>query len=177
MDQDEASRLIADVDRRDHAGRAERLTELMELLPHGGMVGFSGQAAQWLFEDVKATWLYGCFTSTVVTAHAFCLIQVAGEIRLLLDDPSLPTEVNSLEHLTALAVEAGALSIDLQARLIDLDDRHRAYTAVRLHEYEPRLEHHLAEAEALGGGHPLLLDARSALTTAARLLYRRNTRR
>ena len=134
------------------------------------MIGFSGQAAKLLFEDIKASWLYGCFTSTVVTAHAFCLIQVAGGIRLLLDEPSLPAEAISLEHLAALAVRLARSDIDLQARLIDLDDRHRAYTAVHLQEYEPRLEDHLAEAE-VGGDHPLLLDARSALTTAARLLY------
>ena len=103
MNRDEASRLIADVDGRDHAERTERLIELVGLMPEDGMIGFSGQAGELLFDDVKATWLYGCFTSTVVTAHAFCLIQVGGGIRLFRDDPSLPAEAISLEHLAALA--------------------------------------------------------------------------
>lgn len=174
MDPDEASRLIADVDEHDHAGRYERLVELTELLPDNDMIGFSGQAAQWLFEDIKATWLYGCFTSTVLTAHAFCLLQVAGSIRLLPDDPGLPDEAPSLEHLAALAVEAGVLDVELQARLIDLHDRYRAYSAAHLHEHEARLERHLIEAGALTDEHPLVLDARQALRTSVMLVYRRS---
>lgn len=172
MDQGEASQLIAEVDASDHAGRAERLVELTNLLPEDGMLGFSGQAAQWLFEDVKATWLYGCFTSTVVTAHAFCSLQLAGRIRLLPDDPGLPDEARSLEHLAVLAVEASAIDVDLQARLVDLHDRYRAYTATHLHNHEGRLERHLIEAEAVSDEHPLLVDARHAITTAVRLVYR-----
>ena len=41
------------------------------------MLGFSSQAPQWLFEDIKATWLYGCFPSTVLTAYALCGLQTA----------------------------------------------------------------------------------------------------
>lgn len=172
MDRDEASQLIARIDVSDHEGRVERLVELTELLPED-MIGFSGQAAQWLFEDVKATWLYGCFTSTVLTAHAFCSLQIAGGIRLLPDDPRLPDEAQSLEHLAAIAVEAGAVDVDIQARLLDLHDRHRAYTAAHLHEHEARMERHLHDSETISGEHPLLVDARNALTTAVRLVYRR----
>lgn len=175
MNPDEASRLIADIDERDQAGRTDRLVELTELLPNDGMLGFSGQAAQWLFEDVKATWLYGCFTSTVVTAHAFCSLQLGGLIRLLPDDPDLADEAASLESLAALAVEVGAIDVDLQARLVDLHDRHRAYTATHLHEHEARLERHLSEAETMMDEHPLLRDARHSLVTAARLVYRGST--
>jgi hypothetical protein len=78
MNKDEASRLINEVDVSDHDGRAERLVELTGLLPDDGLIGFSGQAAEWLFDDIKATWLYGSFTSTVLTAYAFCSLQVAG---------------------------------------------------------------------------------------------------
>jgi hypothetical protein len=173
MNPDEASRLIVDVDEREHIDRTERLVELMELLPDDGMIGFSGQAAQWLFEDIKATWLYGCFTSTVLTAHAFCMLQVAGWIRLLPDDPGLPDEANSLDHLASLAVEAGVVDIDLQARLLDLEDRYRAYTVAHLHLHEARLERHLIEAETISAEHPLLVDARHAVTTAVSLLFRR----
>ncbi len=172
MDQNEASQLITDVDETDHDGRTERLVELTELLPNEGMIGFSGQAPQWLFEDIKATWLYGCFTSTVLTAHAFCSLQIAGWLRLLPDDPGLPDEPESLEHLAAIAVEAGAIDVELQARLLDLHDRYRAYTAAHLHEHEGRLERHVVEAEAVGSEHPLLTDARHALITAVSLVYR-----
>lgn len=173
MDQNEASQLITDVDESDHEGRTARLVELTELLPNEGMIGFSGQAPQWLFEDIKATWLYGCFTSTVLTAHAFCALQIAGWLRLLPDDPGLPDEPESLEHLAAIALEAGAVDVELQARLLDLHDRYRSYTAAHLLEHEGRLERHVVEAEAIGGEHPLLTDARQALTTAISLVYRR----
>jgi hypothetical protein len=173
MDQNEASDLIAEVDASDHQGRTERLVELTELLPSEGMLGFSGQAAQWLFEDIKATWLYGCFTSTVVTAHAFCTQQLAGSIRMLPDDPSLPDEAESLEHLAAIAADRGIVDVDLRALLIELSDRSLSYTATHLHEYDARLERHLVEAEALSDAHPLLVDARQAITTAIRLVYRR----
>jgi len=172
MDRNEASRLVAEVDVSDHEGRTERLVELADLVPDEGMIGFSGQAPQWLFEDVKATYLYGCFTSTVLTAHAFCLLQIAGLLRLLPDDPGLPDEAESLESLARIAVEAGVVNIELQARLLDLHDRYRAYTASHLHEYEGRLERHIVEAEAIGGEHALLTDARHALTTAVSLVYR-----
>ena len=72
MNQHEASLFTTEVDERDREGRAERYVELTELLPNDDMIGFSGQASHWLFEDIKATWLYACFTSTVLTAHAFC---------------------------------------------------------------------------------------------------------
>lgn len=173
MDQNEASELIAGIDRSGHEGRTERLVELTELLPIDGMIGFSGLAPQWLFEDVKATWLYGCFASTVLTAHAFCSLQIAGSLRLLPDDPGLPDESESLEHLAAMAVEARALDVELQARLLDLHDRYRAYAAAHLHEHESRLERHVADAEALGGEHPLVADARLALRTAVSLVHRR----
>lgn len=169
----EASKLVSDVNSSDHEGRTERLVELSELLPDDGLIGFSGPAAQWLFEDTKATWLYGCFTSTVLTAHAFCRLQLAGWIRWLPDDPELPEEAESLEHLAALAVTAGVVNIDTQARLVDLEDRYRAYTAAHLHEYKARLERHLLEAESVGEEHPFLLNARAALLTAVLLLYRR----
>ena len=99
--------------------------------------------------------------------------QIAGWIRLLTHDPGLPDEAESLERLAAIAVEAGVLEVDLQARLLDMHDRYRAYTAAHLHEHEARLERHLLDAEVLSNGHPLLVDARHALTTAVRLLYRR----
>lgn len=64
MDRNEAFQLIAGVDKSDHEGRSERLIELTELLPNEGIIGFSGLAPQWLFEDLKATWLYGCFAGS-----------------------------------------------------------------------------------------------------------------
>ncbi len=58
MNEEEASALITDVDRSDHEGRTERLVELTSLLPDDRMIRFSGQAAESLFEDIKATSLY-----------------------------------------------------------------------------------------------------------------------
>ncbi len=171
MDRLQATEVIREVDDADHSGRCERLIELTELLPKHDMFGFSGQAAQWLFEDVKATWLYGCFTSTVLTAHAFCLLQLAGLIRMLPDDPSLPDEPGSLEDLAVLAVDRGVADVDLQADLVRLNDRHRTYTAAGLHEHSLGLERHLAESAEVSGEHPLLLDAKHAVGTAVRLLY------
>jgi hypothetical protein len=171
MNQDEASALIIEIDEADHTGRAERLVELTQLLPQDDMVGFSGQAARWLFEDVKATWLYGSFTGTVLAAHAFCLLQLAGHIRMLQDDPSLPDEAASLEELATLAVERRLISVDLQADLVRIHDRHRAYTAARLHEHPLDLDRHLVESAQVTDEHPLLLDARHALTTAVRVVY------
>lgn len=172
MEQQAASRLIADVDERDHADRTERLVELTRLLPDEGMLGFSGQAAEWLFDDIKATWLYGCFVSTVLTAHAFCSLQLGGWIRLLPDNADLPDEAGSLEELSGIALRAGILTVDLQAALIELHDRCRAYTAANLHRHELRLERHLIESEDVTPEDPLLLDARLALTTAVRLVFR-----
>src|SRR5437764_13758346 len=120
MDRGEAEEQLRSVEEADRDRRVARLRELDGWLPSGGRIGFSGQAPQWLFEDIKATWLYGCFTSTVLTAHAFCSLQIAGWLRLLPDDPALPDEPESLEHLAAIAVEAGAVDVELQARLLDL---------------------------------------------------------
>jgi len=173
VNRDEASRLIDEVDVGDRDGRIDRLVGLTHLLPTDDMVGFSGQAAEWLFEDIQATWLYGCFTSTVLTAHAFCSLQVAGLLRLVLDDPSLPEEAQSLEHLAAIAEETGAIDHDLQAQLLNLHDRYRAYTAADLHEHQLRLERHLVEMESVGGEDPLVADARQAVTIAISLVYRR----
>jgi hypothetical protein len=171
MDHDQASALIRERDGADHTERSERLIELTELLPQQGMLGFSGQAAQWLFEDVKATWLYGCFTSTVLTAHAFCLLQLAGLIRMLPDDQSLPDEAASLEDLAELAVELRVIDIDLQADLVRLHDQHRAYTAANLHEHPLDLDLHLVESAQVTDEHPLVLDARHAIATSVRLVY------
>ena len=173
MDEEGASRLIADVDRSDHDGRTDRLIELSGLLPDDDMVGFSGQAAQWLFEDVKATWLYGCFTSTVLTAHAFCSLQIAGLLRLLPDNPDLPEEAESLEELATIAVEAGVLDVEVQAELVTLYDRFRSYTTAHLHEHPLRLERHIMDTETVGDDEdPLLIDARQAVTAAVDLVYR-----
>jgi hypothetical protein len=171
MDEEEASLLISEVDDADRTSRSERLVELMRLLPPNGMLGFSGQAAEWLFEDVKATWLYGCFTSTVLTAHAFCLLQIAGLIRMLPDNEALPDEVVSLEDLATIAGDLRVTSVDLQADLVRLHDRHRAYTAANLHVHPLDLERHLVESAQLTEEQPLLVDARQALTTAVRLVY------
>lgn len=96
----EAIEAVAQADSNELADRASRLVELT-----GGLgdeiAGFSGQGAAWLFEDVKATWIYGYFTATVLSSHAFCRQQLAGILRLLPDDPSLPQSMTSLGRCSA----------------------------------------------------------------------------
>jgi hypothetical protein len=173
MDQEEASRLIAEADARDHADRSERLLELAALLPDDDIIGFSGEAAPLLFEDVKATGIYACFTSTVLTAHAFCLVQLAGLLRLLPGNPNLPPEATSLEDLAAMAVDTGTIDVELQARLLTLHDLYRSYAGAQLHEDERRFERHRSDAESVTNEDPLLVDARLAVDCAIRLIYRR----
>jgi hypothetical protein len=167
MDRNEASEHIRRVDLSENEDRAQRLVELSVLLPNQNeMMAFSGQAAQWLFDDIKATWLYGYFSGTILSAHAFCMLQLANVIRLLPDDPALPQEAESLEHLATIAAARGLVDVELQSHLVTLHDLHRTYTVARLHEHQTLLERHLAEADSVSDEHPLLVDARHALTTA-----------
>ena len=52
MNEAEASQLLHQTDEADHAGRRDRLLQLADLLPDTGLLGFSGRAAEWSFEDV-----------------------------------------------------------------------------------------------------------------------------
>jgi hypothetical protein len=91
---------------------------------------------------------------------------------MLADVPRLPDEAESLEQLAAIAVEAGALDVERQARLLELHDRYRLYAFAHLHEYEARLERHMVEVAIIGTEHHLLSDARLALVTSVSLVYR-----
>jgi hypothetical protein len=171
MDASEASREVSSADNVDHEDRVQRLLELDSLLPTSEkLIAYAVQAARWLFDDVKATWIYGYFTSTVLTAHAFCSLQLANSIRLLPDDPNLPDEADSLEQLAGFAATHHLIDIELQAGLVVLHDRQCAYTAAPLHEHQLRLERHLVESEIVSNDHALLVDARQALITAVELL-------
>jgi hypothetical protein len=61
----DAARLIEETDDDERDARAGRLVELSDLLGSRPLA-LHGLAADWLFEDVKATWLYGYFTGTVL---------------------------------------------------------------------------------------------------------------
>lgn len=172
MELDDARQALAEVDARDTLDRAARLVELTALLGDGD-IGFSGQAAHWLFEDVKATWIYGYFAATVLSSHAFCLQQLAGLLRLLPDDPMLPDSAVSLELLAALAEERSVIDLDLRARMIILDDTNRVYASVGLHEYHADAERRAIEAERFTNEHGLLTDARLALGCSVAVLHRR----
>jgi len=172
MDLDEASDLVAETDARELNGRATRLVELTDLLGEE-MIGFSGQAAQWLFEDVKATWLYGYFTGTVLNAYAFCMHQLAGLVRMLEDDPSLPETAASLEELAEVCDRRGMIDLDLRASLVALQDSANVYLSVGLHEYGALLERRMIAAALLSDDHTLLADARAALGCSIALLHRR----
>jgi hypothetical protein len=140
----------------------------------GDDIGFSGQAAEWLFEDVKATWLYGYFTATVLTSHAFCTHQLAGLIRMLPDDPSLPESAGSLEDLAEICERQGVIGIDLRAKLVALHDIASVYLSAGLHEYGAQLEQHVIESELFTDEQSLATDARAALECSIALLHRRS---
>ena len=172
MEPGDAAHAVADADDRENEVRAARLVELNAILPDE-LVGFSGQAAQWLFEDVKATWIYGYFTATVLTAHPFCMQQLAGLVRMLHDDPDLPEEMGSLEELAATAHNGGLIDINLRAELLTLHDLVTIYTTVGLQEYEGSIERRVLEAQRFTDEHALLNDARTALRCSVALLHRR----
>jgi hypothetical protein len=172
VESDDAARMVAAIDDRDNTARAARLVELDSMLTND-VVGFSGQEAEWLFEDVKATWIYGYFTGTVLTAYALCMHQLAGLIRMLPDDPNLPEVSTSLDLLAAEAFGRGLIDIDLRAQLLTLYDLGRIYMTVGLHEYSAQIGRRVVEAQLFTGEHALLRDARSALTCSVALLHRR----
>jgi hypothetical protein len=147
-----------------------RLVELMALISSDAVLEFTGQAAQWLFDDVKATWIHGYFTGTVLTAHAFCAVQLAGAIRLVSDDPIIPIEPSTLEEIAQIGSTVGVIDVDLEARLIELDELAGPYRTANLRADQRLLERRVAAAEEAGGDHPLLTDARRALVTAVDLL-------
>lgn len=173
MDAEEAAAELRGVEEADRSGRVDRLVELTELLPDQGHIGFSGQAGQWLFDDIKATWVYGCFAATVLAAATFCQVQLAALIRELPDDAYLPDEVSSLEDLALLVADRGLIERSVQTQLVMLNDAARAYREVGLHEMGLGLEQRAAEAELMGGADSLLDDARTALQASVALLFRR----
>lgn len=172
MDLNEASDIVAGVDHRDNPDRAARLVELNSILPDGD-IGFSGRAAEWLFEDIKATWIYGYFSATVLAGYAFCMQQLAGLFRMFPDDPNLPANTTSLEMLAAAAEDRQLISLDTRARLLNLNDIAAGYLVVGVHEYLFQAERREIEAEMFSGEHSLLADARTALQCSIDLLLRR----
>lgn len=172
MERAEAMTRVAEVDHRENEDRAVRLSELDALLTDD-VVGSSGQAAEWLFEDVKATLIHGYFTATILAAYAFCAQQLAGVMRMLPDDPDLPEQTISLEALAAATRDRGLIDVDLHARLVTLHDSATMYLTVGLHEHEAPVERRVAEAALLTDEHPLLGDARNALECSVAVLHRR----
>lgn len=170
MEIEEALAAVSDADARDRTERAHRLVELMRLI-EASNAAFSNQAAEWLFEDVKATWIYGYFAATIVTSHSFCRRQLAGVLLMRSDDPELPHTIDSLEDLAARGEEHGVIDLDLRAKLVELSASAEAFTTVDLHVDHQRLERRLEETALLNGDeHPLLIDALAALTCCAALL-------
>ena len=162
MDLADATALIEQADNNERDRRAARLVELTGLL--GDAPGLSyGQGAYWLFEDVKATWLYGYFTATVLTAHAFCVQQVSGRLRTLASGADLARTVESLETFAELAQRHGVISLQSRARLVELHDAAKVYLSSDLSTYRRDLELRVQEAETYADEHSLVRDARTAL--------------
>ena len=172
MNTESPAELVRRVDEADRVGRAQRLSQLTDLLGSAAYEGFTGDAARWLFEDIKSTWIFGCFPSTIIAATAFCKIQLAGQLRMLPGDPALPGEPQSLEELAALAARFRIISTDSQALLVELHDRALAYEPGSLEEYNPMLERHMVEAQGLADGHPLIADGLIAVRAAIGCVYR-----
>lgn len=169
MELDRAERLVAEADQTELHDRATRLVELASLLGDHPLL-FHGLAAEWLFEDVKATWLYGYFTSTVLTAYAFCLQQVAGVIRIAAQDDDVVGEAITLETLAEIAEQRELIDLDLRAQLVALHDSAAIYLASDLASYRRPLDRRADDTERFSEEHTLLSDARSALTCCVRLV-------
>lgn len=166
----EARATVAEVDARDLEDRAERFAELSELSP-SGLIGTSGQAADQLFSDIKATWIYGYFAATTVIAASFCVQQLSGMLRLEADDPALPESTNSLEEAAALSFDRGIIDIDLRARLVALHDAAQVYSSAGLHQHRRDATQRSLDAEQFAGQEILLLDARSAIQCSISVLH------
>lgn len=169
---DAARRAVASFDERELVERASRLQELDALLDDREH-GYSGQAAQWLFDDVKATWIYGYLTATVVAAYAFCVQKLSGLVRMLPDDPGLPDGSMALDLLAAIAHQRGLVDVRTRAQLVALHDAAQGYLSSNPHEFPAQTERRAAEAEEFADEHMLLTDGRRALECAITLLHRR----
>jgi hypothetical protein len=171
MELGHATRLIAEVDHDERGARAARLVKLSDLLGDQPLA-LQGLAAEWLFEDVKATWLYGHFTGTVLTAYAFCVQQLAGLVRMISDDPELSDDATTLEMLAEIAERHDVIDLDVRARLVALHDSAAVYLASGLSSYRRQLERRVEDADSIINEHALLTDARSALECCVGLLHR-----
>src|SRR5215218_7153478 len=125
MERSEAELTLRTADEEARSARASRLVELTLFLPADD-VGVNGTAADWLFEDVKATWIYGFFSSTILTAAAFC----ASQLILLTDAGSAHSDSKSLEALAGVAADRGLIDLDLHADLVRLADSAVAYAGI-----------------------------------------------
>jgi hypothetical protein len=130
----DATRLIEETDDDERDVRAGRLVELSDLLGSRPLA-LHGLAAEWLFEDVKATWLYGYFAGTVLAAYAFCIQQLAGFVRTMLDDPAISDDAVTLEVLAEIAHQHDLTDGDVRARLVSLHDSAFLYLAAGLVSY------------------------------------------
>ena len=129
-----------------------------------------GLAAEWLFEDVKATWLYGYFTGTVLTAYAFCVQQLVGLLRMSSDD-EMSGATTTLEALAEVAEQRRLVDLDLRSHLVALHDSAAAYLTSESTSYPRQLERRVEDTETFTDEHALLSDARSALGCCVGLLY------
>ena len=170
MDQERASSAVAEVDSVDHAERTNRLVQLANAMPTSERIGFAGTGPELLFEDVKATWIYGAFTSTIITSYFFCLQQLANKIRLLGEISSESNDTLSLELVANIATDLGIIEVELQARLLKLNDLSMAYMLTSTVEHRLLLDQHFIDATQVSDEHPLLADAQHAMLVAISLL-------
>ena len=170
MDQEQASLKITEVDSVDHEERINRLVQLMDAMPTSEHIGFAGTGPQLMFEDVKATWIYGAFTSTIITSYVFCMQQLANKIRLFGENVPDHIDTLSLETIANIAADLEIIEVDIQARLIQLNDLSMAYMLTSTVEHRLLLDQHFADATQFSNGHPLLADAEHAMLVAISLL-------
>jgi hypothetical protein len=159
------SRITADLDQR-----AQRLVELDELLNGDWDGPFSAATdASLIFEDVKATWIDGALTATVMTSHAYCRLQLMSRL-LLSGQPARDESVGDLAAIAQHARDTGLIEVETLARVLELHDLFRTYTRSAAATGTGRiLDTHLGEKERSFGGDAFLSDAREALSTAVAL--------
>lgn len=146
MDFQESSRQITERDLAEHERPSLRLAELNDVMPNSEFIGFAGTATELMFEDVKATWIYGYFTSTIITSYAFCLQQLANKMRLVGDAQGDVGETLSLDAIVNIAATQGLIGVDLQAELLQLHDRAMPYILANTIEHLLLLDRHFNDA-------------------------------
>lgn len=169
MDSEEALAALREMDELSINDRAERLADLIDGLGDGP-VHLQGDEAGVLFDDVQATWIAGYFSATIVSAHAFCSLQLAGLIRLRTDRFKAQERLGlSLEQLAQLASGSNIIDTAAQGLCIELAERQKDFVDDQTPVRSLRYRSHTESSLEFDSEHPLLTSARVALSASIAL--------